>query len=122
MGKVGEDKAVIVFCLNANSGKEIWRQPFGGEKYSAPQSTPALDGEFVYALNKEGILMYLIAKNGKLHWRKDLVSEFDVVEPYYGFATSPVIAGDLIILTANTSGLALEKQTGNIVWITTVQL
>ncbi|MCK5568713.1 MAG: PQQ-binding-like beta-propeller repeat protein, partial [Spirochaetes bacterium] len=46
----------------------------------------------------------------------DLVSEYDVVKPYYGFAGSPVIEGELIIITANTSGIALDKKKGKKVW------
>jgi outer membrane protein assembly factor BamB len=49
-------------------------------------------------------------------WKKDLVQEYDVVRPYYGFAASPVIENDLIILTVNNSGLALDKKTGKQVW------
>ena len=60
--------------------------------------------------------MCLEAKNGKLRWKKDLVSEYDVVKPYFDFGGSPVIEGDLIILTANTSGIALNKKTGEMVW------
>jgi hypothetical protein len=58
----------------------------------------------------------LNAKNGKVRWEKDLVYEYDVEIPYYYFAASPVIEGDLIILTANTSGLVLNKKTGKKVW------
>jgi outer membrane protein assembly factor BamB len=60
--------------------------------------------------------MCLEAETGKLRWKKDLVSEYDVVKPYFGFGGSPVIEGDLIILTANTSGIALNKKTGEMVW------
>ena len=56
------------------------------------------------------------SKKGKLLWQKDIVSEFDVTKPLYKFAGSPVIEGDLIMLTANTFGLALDKKTGEKVW------
>jgi len=105
-----------VHCLNAETGKEIWQHSYESIGEVGPQSTPTIDGKFVYALSKEGILLCLKAKNGKLQWKKDLVSEYDVVKPFYEFAGSPVIEGDLIILTANTSGLALNKNTGQKVW------
>jgi len=38
------------------------------------------------------------------------------VKPYYGFTGSPVIRGDLVLLTANTAGMALNKNTGEMVW------
>jgi len=104
-----------VYCLNAETGEEIWRHSFEG-RYREPQPTPTIDGKYVYALSSTGILLCLKVKNGKLRWKKDLVSEYDVVGPEFGFAGSPVIEGDLIILTANTSGIALNKKTGEMVW------
>jgi len=103
-----------VHCLNAETGEEIWRYSFSSPQ--GPQSTPTIDGKYVYALTRKGILLCLKAKDGKLRWKKDLVSEYDVVTPFYQFAASPVIEGDLIILTANTSGIALNKKTGKMVW------
>jgi outer membrane protein assembly factor BamB len=115
-----EDEEDIIYCLNSETGKEVWRYSYhhhylwsyGG----ATQSTPIIEGMYVYALSIEGILLCLEAKNGKLRWKKDLVSEYDVVKPYFDFGGSPVIEGDLIILTANTSGIALDKKTGEMVW------
>jgi len=104
----------VVYCLDAETGEEIWGYPYGVAP--EPQSTPTIDGKYVYALSKEGILVCLKAKSGKPRWKKDLVSEYDVREPFYGFAGSPVIEGDLVVLTANTSGFAFEKKTGEKVW------
>jgi outer membrane protein assembly factor BamB len=112
-GNMGREN--IVYCLTADTGEEIWRYSFE-EKYQEPQATPTIDGKFVYALSKNGILLCLKAKNGKLRWKKDLVSEYGAVKPYYGFAASPVIEEDLIILTVNNFGFALDKNTGNKVW------
>jgi outer membrane protein assembly factor BamB len=113
----GED---IVYCINSETGEEIWRYSYPHEYFGgyggATQSTPIVEGMYVYALSIEGILLCLEAKNGKLRWKKDLVSEYDVLKPYFNFGGSPVIEGDLIILTANTSGLALDKKTGEMVW------
>jgi outer membrane protein assembly factor BamB len=103
-----------VYCLNAETGSEIWKYSF--ERRTEFQSTPTIDGKYVYILDKKGILLCLKAKNGKLRWEKDLILEYDIVKPYYGFAGSPVIEGDLIIITANISGIALNKKTGDMVW------
>ena len=113
MGRKRESN--IVYCLNAKTGKEIWQYVFNSAQET--QSTPCIDGESIYTLSKAGILLCLKANNGKLRWKRDLVSEYDVTKPYYGFAASPVIEGDLIILTANNYGMALDKRTGEMVWI-----
>jgi len=113
MGKTRD--GITVVCLNADTGQEIWQFTFedGGET----QSTPATDGKLVYALTNQGVLVCLRTKNGKLHWKKDLVSEYNVTKPFYWFAASPMIEGDLLILTANNYGMALDKRTGEVVWI-----
>jgi outer membrane protein assembly factor BamB len=103
-----------VYCLNAETGDEIWRYSF---KYLTEfQSTPTIEGKYVYALDISGELLCFSAKNGKLRWKKDLITEYDVVRPFYGFAGSPVIEGNLLLLTANTSGLALDKKRGKKIW------
>lgn len=102
-----------IVCLNAETGEEIWLHEI---RTIGPMATPAIDGKYLYALTERGILMCLAAKNGKLRWQKDLPSEYDVEKLPYGFNTSPVIDGDLIILNLNTSGIALDKKTGELVW------
>jgi outer membrane protein assembly factor BamB len=75
-----------VYCLNAETGDEIWRYSF---KYLTEfQSTPTIEGKYVYALDISGELLCFSAKNGKLRWKKDLITEYDVVRPFYGFAGS----------------------------------
>jgi outer membrane protein assembly factor BamB len=86
------------------------------ESFLDPQSTPTLDGEFVYVLTKDGFLLCIKAKNGKVQWMRNIVEEFQALAPFYGFAGSPMIAGDLIILTTNASGIAVNKNTGQKVW------
>ena len=112
MGQKGREN--IIYCFNAETGDEIWRHSF--ECYQDPQATPILDGNYVYALSKDGILLCLMAKNGKVRWYKNIVEEYNVEIPGYGIAGSLVIEGDLLILNANTSGIALDKKTGNKIW------
>jgi outer membrane protein assembly factor BamB len=106
-------KENVVSCLNTDNGEVIWQYSF--ESFYIPQSTPTIDGKYVYALSYGGLLLCLNAKNGKLQWEKDLVNDFESPLPRYGFAPSPVIEGDLVILNAKTS-IALNKKTGDKVW------
>lgn len=112
MGLVADDN--VVYCLNPDRGKIIWRYSFPASDET--QATPTIDEASVYALSKDGLIVCLNAKNGKLRWKKDLVGDCGAVKPYYGFAGPPVIEGDLLILTANTAGMALKRQTGELVW------
>jgi outer membrane protein assembly factor BamB len=119
---VGEDwNENVVLCFNADNGKLIWQSVFETSKSMvAPHSTPAIDGKYVYALSNEGLLLCLKAKNGKVRWEKNLVEEYKTEEIPYGYSGSPVIEGDLIILNVNTAGIALDKETGDLVWASSV--
>jgi outer membrane protein assembly factor BamB len=115
MGRSRDGETVI--CLNAETGEVTWTCRFESKLFDIDtQSTPTIHGKFVYAMNNRGLLLCIRAKTGKLKWAKNLVAECGVVKPHYNFSSSPVIEGDLIILTANTSGLALDKNTGKIMW------
>lgn len=113
VGMKGETDAV--YCLDTVGGKLLWKFEYPNN-YRVPQATPAADRDSVFALGWEGILVCLDRENGKLRWRRDLVADFGAAKPYYGFAGSPVVEGELVLLTADTAGLALDKATGRRVW------
>jgi outer membrane protein assembly factor BamB len=113
MGTFGGEN--IVYCLNAETGEEVWRYSFMSGYDSL--STPTIEGKFIYSLSADGIMFCLKAKNGKLRWKKNIITEYDVKNQTYGFACSPVIEKDFVILNANLSGIALHKKTGEKVWI-----
>src|SRR5678815_1453342 len=70
---------ISVFCLDANSGKMIWRRdfsltPFSKHKFNSfASSTPALDAERVYvAWNEpEHFMLTALTHDGKDVWHRD---------------------------------------------------
>ena len=107
-----------MFCLNAETGKEIWQ--YSEVMLSGPKATPTIDGKYVYILSEAGTLFCLRVKNGKLRWQKDLKREYETESIPYGYGGSPVIVDDLIILNVNTAGIALDKKTGSLMWASPV--
>jgi outer membrane protein assembly factor BamB len=103
-----------LLCLDAETGQELWACPFS--TLAECQATPCTDGRHVYALNKSGELLCVSVKKGELLWRRDISKDFAAEIPTYGYAQSPVLAGDYLILNVNTSGIALNKETGELVW------
>ena len=103
-----------MYCLNAETGKEIWNHSF--DLLHDYQSTPNIDGKFIFALSTTGKLTCLKAKTGKLQWERNLVREFHMEKLVYGYAQSPIIEDSLIIINLNRSGIALDKKTGDKVW------
>lgn len=114
-------KENAVSCLNAVNGELIWQYTFETSHSSQwPHSTPTIDGKYVYALSKDGLLLCIKAKNGKLRWMKNLVEEYKTEEIPYGYTGSPVIEGDRIILNVNTAGIAVDKETGDLIWASSI--
>ena len=98
-----------VICLDKDSGKEVWsRDAKAGTptikrhiKASHANCTPATDGKNVVTFfGSEGLYCYDF--NGELKWNVDLgrlhSGPYDAKELEWGFASSPVIRGDHVII------------------------
>jgi len=117
MGNIkGKD---VVSCLEAETGKEKWQFSYPCElgQYPGPRATPCVDGDAVYTMSQEGDLYRLRAADGKVQWHVNIVEAFKVYAPTWGFAGSPVVDGDLVILNAGVNGIAVDKKTGKKAWV-----
>lgn len=108
----------IVFCFDTNSGREIWRYGYPNERvqWPGPAATPTIDGDRVYTIGRQGLIICFDGASGRVIWRKDMIRESLATYAGWGFCASPVIEGDLLLLNAGQSGLALNKKTGQTVW------
>ena len=102
-----------IFCMDAYTGEENWRTPVEGSELN---STPAIDGASLYCMSDRGVVYCLNRKNGKIKWQRDLVNKLQAEKIPYGFNSCPLVEGDLVILNANTYGIALDKKTGKLMW------
>jgi outer membrane protein assembly factor BamB len=119
----GED---FVVALDAGTGRELWRIRVGptyrghGGSDDGPISTPAVEGNDVFALGPHGHLIAVDVPTGKERWRHDLVNAFGATAPTWGFAASPLIDGRLVIVPtggATSRGLlAFDRASGQLVW------
>ena len=122
MFSAGEDEFVI--CLKEKNGEEIWRFKTGAKFYerqggNGPRSQPTVDGERVFVLSAEGWLYALNAKDGKKQWLVDLYDGLGSRVPKFGFSTSPLVEGDLLLLEVGTrqgTFIALDKTNGAVKW------
>lgn len=84
-----------------------------------PRGTPTVDGNRIYAEGGNGDLVCLEAKTGKTLWHVNLSADFGGGRPGWGYSESPLIAGDLVIVTPGGKAgtlLALNKENGDVVW------
>jgi len=107
-----------LYCLNTETGEMIWQNSL--KQFADFYSTPTIDGKYVYTISRKGVLFCVKAKNGTIRWERELVDEFETEEIIWGYCSSPVIEGDLIILNINTAGVGLDKKTGELIWKSTV--
>jgi outer membrane protein assembly factor BamB len=117
MGRNAKRDAVL--CLNADTGATVWKHSYLAEDSDyggGPRATPAVDGKAVYTVSADGQAFCLDAASGQVIWKKNLQKELDLVLPLHSFSSSPVLEGELLLLNMGTSGLAVDKKTGHVVW------
>jgi outer membrane protein assembly factor BamB len=99
----------LVLKLDANSGERLWATPLRGEILSAPQS----NGRVVVAQTYDGKLQGLDFATGSLLWTYD--SNVPVLT-IRGTST-PIVDNDTVYVGfANGRVLALDVQTGGVLW------
>ncbi len=126
MDRIGSDERVL--CFDAESGKELWvyRYPanYGNIEYGAgPRATPTVHEGRVYTVGAAGLFACLEAepKDGqaKVLWQRHLVEQLNGDKPRWGFACSPLIEGDLVIVQPGGSKgavAAFHRESGNLAW------
>jgi outer membrane protein assembly factor BamB len=115
MGNIeGKD---IVWCLDAATGKEVWKHsyPCGKVDHPGTRCTPTVDGDRVYTLSHEGALYCLKTADGTPVWNVDVKKEYGGKRPQWGFACSPLVQGDQLIIDVGPL-VAVDKATGKMIW------
>ena len=118
----GEEE--LVTCYEAATGEPVWKNAvqavFDDAMGLGPRATPVYAEGRLYTQGCTGIVQCLDAATGETLWRHDLteVAERDV--PMYGFCSSPLVAGPLVIAFAGGGEgkclLAYDRLTGEEAW------
>jgi outer membrane protein assembly factor BamB len=117
-----------VLCHDLATGKQLWKKTFAGaikvktsEYVSKGAPTPIATADRVYALFETGDLVAL-DHAGKELWTRSLVKDFGPFAGQHGLGTSPVLAGDaVLVLVAQAKApylLAVDAATGKDRWRT----
>jgi outer membrane protein assembly factor BamB len=111
-----------VYCLDADSGAVVWKHSYPCDpqpRYyeGGPSATPTIHEGSVFTLSKKGHAFRLELATGNVVWSRDLVADHKFELPEWSFASSPFIAGDLVLLNVGRGGLALSRATGETRWV-----
>ncbi len=110
----------FAFCLDADTGKELWKTQIGPAQGDGPRSTPTVDGDRVYALTRQGILACLKVADGSVVWQKDFKKDFGGhMMSGWDYSESPLVDGDKLVCTPGgreAALVALNKKTGEVIW------
>lgn len=115
-----------IFCLDSG-GKELWSAPIGEDPEKGyntgwgggTRGAPTVSDGLVFAMSATGDLACFNAGDGKRLWNKDLVKDLGGGIPGWGYAESPLVDGDKVIVTPGGDQgaiVAMDKKTGKELW------
>jgi len=114
-----------VLCFAATDGKPLWQHiypvTYGKLDYgNGPRAAPTIHAGQVYTVGAVGDLRCLDLQTGNVIWKRNYLTDFHGRMSTWGFAASPVVYGDWLILQPGgeheSSVVAIERQTAKEVW------
>ena len=116
----GEEE--LVSCYRLSTGEPVWShrdavrfwESNGG---AGPRGTPTLHEGRVYTLGATGVVNALDADTGAVVWSRDAASDSQVQVPEWGFASSPLVTGDLVVVAAEGRLVGYDHATGDKRWL-----
>lgn len=115
----GEDEVVTAYTLT--TGEPVWRHRTAARFWEAnagpgPRGTPTVSNGRVYALGGTGILNALDARHGALVWSRNAAADTSTKVPDWGFASSPLVTDDLVIVAVSGALVAYDRASGEPRW------
>jgi outer membrane protein assembly factor BamB len=119
LGKFGDETRLV--AIDAQDGRPLWQTRIGNGG-DAPNGTPTVDGNLVFAVSFNGDLLCAAADSGQEVWRTHFPNDFGgKMMSQWGYSESPLVDGDQVIVTPGAPDAALaalDKASGKVLWKT----
>ncbi|RLD24994.1 MAG: alcohol dehydrogenase [Bacteroidetes bacterium] len=111
----------VVSCYNVSSGKPVWKHSdsarfSGAAAHPGPRATPALKDQRIYSLGATGFLNALNMQDGSVVWSRNTVADAKEKVPVWGFASSPLVVHNMVIVHVAKTLSAYDLSTGDPIW------
>jgi outer membrane protein assembly factor BamB len=111
----------VVSCYRMTTGDPVWRHGDVARFWEAnagagPRATPTLSKGRVYTFGATGIANALDAESGAVIWSRNAAADAGMKIPDWGFASSPLVVGDRVIVAAAGKLAAYDVATGEPKW------
>jgi outer membrane protein assembly factor BamB len=120
------DEDEVVVCYDAASGEPLWLHAYPARFWEAlggagPRATPTYHDGRLYTLGATGVLSCLDVADGGPLWTRDIAEDTGAAVPQWGFASSPLVVGDRVVVHAagapeGRSVVAYDLATGDPLW------
>jgi len=112
----------VVASYNVATGEPVWRHRDAARFWESnggagPRATPTVSNGRVYALGATGILNVLDAATGAVVWSRNAASDARATIPGWGFAGSPLVVDDVVIVAVAGTLVVYDLVNGHPRWV-----
>jgi outer membrane protein assembly factor BamB len=112
----------VVACYKLSTGEPVWTHRDAARFWESnggpgPRGTPTLRDSRVYTFGATGVLNVLDASDGTVVWTRNAATDTGMPTPQWGFASSPLVTDDLVVVATSGQLIAYDRATGTRRWM-----
>jgi outer membrane protein assembly factor BamB len=119
------DRQEFVLAFDVKTGKKLWEtatsRDYRNDRGDGPRGTPTIDGDRLFAMTGDGVVVCLDTATGKTIWSQNVAQKYGGSIPQWGYSESPLVDGGRLIVMPGGRGaslISLNKTDGSLQWKT----